>query len=319
MHFVAPAWLLLLIVIAAVAGVYLVLQLRRKKYVARFSNVELLASVAPRRPGWRRHLTFALLMIGLAVLTIGAAQPTAAVKVPRDRATVMIAIDVSLSMKATDVLPSRMDAARAGAKSFVDLLPPRINVGLVKFGGNASVVVPPTIDRDAVKRGIEGLAPQDSTAIGEAIFTCLDAIKTFSAQTTAKDDKPPPARIVLLSDGASNKGRSPLSAATAAKQAGVPVSTIAFGTDQGTVDLPGYGPQPVPADKTTLRAIADATGGSFHTAASVEELKSVYSNIGSQIGYTTTHKVVAWRFLVIGLLFTVAAASASLLWSGRLA
>ena len=319
MHFVAPVWLLLLIVIAAVSGVYALLQLRRKKYVARFSNVELLASVAPRRPGWRRHLTFALLMIGLTVLTIGAAQPTAAVKVPRDRATVMIAIDVSLSMKATDVLPSRMDAARAGARSFVDMLPPRINVGLVKFGGNASVVVPPTIDRDAVKRGIEGLAPQDSTAIGEAIFTCLDAIKTFSAQTTAKDDKPPPARIVLLSDGASNKGRSPLSAASAAKQAGVPVATIAFGTDQGTVDLPGYGPQPVPADKTTLHAIGDATGGSFHTAASGEELKSVYSNIGSQIGYTTAHKVVAWRFLVIGLLFTVAAAAASLLWSGRLA
>ncbi|HEY3090639.1 MAG TPA: VWA domain-containing protein [Jatrophihabitantaceae bacterium] len=319
MHFIAPAWLLLLIVIAAVTGVYAVLQLRRKKYVARFSNVELLASVAPRRPGWRRHLTFALLMIGLTVLTIGAAQPTAAVKVPRDRATVMIAIDVSLSMKATDVLPSRMDAARSGARAFVEMLPPRINVGLVKFGGNASVVVPPTIDRDAVKRGIDGLAPQDSTAIGEAIFTCLDAIKTFSAQTTAKDDKPPPARIVLLSDGASNKGRSPLSAASAAKQAGVPVSTIAFGTDQGTVDLPGYGPQPVPADKTTLHAIADATGGSFHTAASGEELRSVYANIGSQIGYTTAHKVVAWRFLVIGLLFTVAAAAASLLWSGRLA
>jgi Ca-activated chloride channel homolog len=319
MHFIAPAWLLLLIVIAAVTGVYAVLQLRRKKYVARFSNVELLASVAPRRPGWRRHLTFALLMIGLTVLTIGAAQPTAAVKVPRDRATVMIAIDVSLSMKATDVLPSRMDAARSGARTFVEMLPPRINVGLVKFGGNASVVVPPTIDRDAVKRGIDGLAPQDSTAIGEAIFTCLDAIKTFSAQTTARDDKPPPARIVLLSDGASNKGRSPLSAASAAKQAGIPVSTIAFGTDQGTVDLPGYGPQPVPADKTTLHAIADATGGSFHTAASGEELRSVYANIGSQIGYTTAHKVVAWRFLVIGLLFTVAAATASLLWSGRLA
>jgi Ca-activated chloride channel homolog len=319
MHFIAPAWLLLLIVIAAVTGVYAVLQLRRKKYVARFSNVELLASVAPRRPGWRRHLTFALLMIGLTVLTIGAAQPTAAVKVPRDRATVMIAIDVSLSMKATDVLPSRMDAARSGARTFVEMLPPRINVGLVKFGGNASVVVPPTIDRDAVKRGIDGLAPQDSTAIGEAIFTCLDAIKTFSAQTTARDDKPPPARIVLLSDGASNKGRSPLSAASAAKQAGIPVSTIAFGTDQGTVDLPGYGPQPVPADKTTLHAIADATGGSFHTAASGEELRSVYANIGSQIGYTTAHKVVAWRFLVIGLLFTVAAAAASLLWSGRLA
>jgi Ca-activated chloride channel family protein len=318
MHFVSPAWLLLLIVIAAVAAVYAVLQLRRKKYVARFSNVDLLASVAPRRPGWRRHLTFALLLVGLAVLTIGVAQPTAAVKVPRDRATVMIAIDVSLSMQATDVLPDRITAAKKGAKSFVDMLPPRINVGLVKFGGNASVVVPPTIDRDVLKKAIDGLQLQDSTAIGEAIFTSLDAIKTFSSQTTAKDDKPPPARVVLMSDGASNKGRSPMSAATTAKQASVPVSTIAFGTDSGTVDLPGYGPQPVPADKTTLRAVADATGGTFHTAASSEELRSVYSNIGSQIGFTTEHKVIAWRFLVVGLLFTVAAAAAALLWSGRL-
>jgi Ca-activated chloride channel family protein len=318
MHFVSPAWLLLLVVIAAVAAVYAVLQLRRKKYVARFSNVDLLASVAPRRPGWRRHLTFALLLVGLAVLTIGVAQPTAAVKVPRDRATVMVAIDVSLSMQATDVLPDRITAAKKGARSFVDLLPPRINVGLVKFGGNASVVVPPTIDRDVLKKAIDGLQLQDSTAIGEAISTSLDAIKTFSSQTTAKDDKPPPARIVLMSDGASNKGRSPMSAATTAKQAGVPVSTIAFGTDSGTVDLPGYGPQPVPADKTTLRAVAEATGGTFHTAASAEELRSVYSNIGSQIGFTTEHKVIAWRFLVVGLLFTVAAAAAALLWSGRL-
>ncbi|HEY7047626.1 MAG TPA: VWA domain-containing protein [Jatrophihabitantaceae bacterium] len=317
MHFLAPLWLLLLIVIAVVAGVYAVLQLRRKKYVARFSNVELLASVAPRRPGWRRHLTFALLLVGLAVLTVGVAQPTAAVKVPRDRATVMVAIDVSLSMDATDVLPNRFSAAKTGAKSFVDLLPPRINVGLVKFGGNASVVVPPTIDRDVLKKSIDDLKEQDSTAIGEAIETCLDAIKTFSAQTTAKDDKPPPARIVLLSDGASNKGRSPMSAAGDAKQQGVPVSTIAFGTDTGTVEVPGYGSQSVPADKTTLRAVANATGGSFHTAASAEELRSVYANIGSQIGYTTAHKVVAWRFLVIGLLFTLAAAGASLLWSGR--
>ncbi len=318
MHFLAPAWLLLLVVIAAVAGMYTVLQLRRKKYVARFSNVELLASVAPRRPGWRRHLTFALLLVGLSVLTIGVAQPTAAVKVPRDRATVMLAIDVSLSMQATDVLPDRISAAKRGAKAFIDLLPPRINVGLVKFGGNASVVVPPTIDRDVLKKSIDNLALQDSTAIGEAIFTSLDAIKTFSSQTTAKDDKPPPARIVLMSDGASNKGRSPLSAASTAKQDSVPVSTIAFGTDSGTVDLPGYGPQPVPADKTTLRAVADATSGTFHTAASAEELKSVYSNIGSQIGYTNAHKVIAWRFLAIGLLFTLAAAGAGLLWSGRL-
>lgn len=319
MHFVAPLWLLLLIVIAAGAGVYTVLQLRRKKYVARFSNVELLASVAPRRPGWRRHLTFALLMIGLAVLTVGVAQPTAAVKVPRDRATVVLAIDVSLSMKAVDVLPSRLQAAKTAAEEFVDLLPPRINVGLVKFGGSASVVVSPSIDRDAVKVAIEHLTTQDSTAIGEAIETSLESIKTFSQDATPAGDKPPAARIVLLSDGASNKGRSPMQGANDAKAASVPVSTIAFGKEDGVVDLPGYWPQPVPPDPQTLHAVADTTGGTFHTAASATELKQVYANIGSQIGYEKAQKVIAWRFLMVGLLFTLAAAGASLLWAGRLA
>ncbi len=186
----------------------MLLQLRRTKYVARFSNVELLGSVAPRRPGWRRHLTFALLLIGLSVLSVGVARPAAAVRVPRDRATVIMAIDVSLSMQATDVLPSRLQAAQQAAKKFVDLLPSRINLGLVSFGGSASVAGGRRrVDRDAVKTAIDKLRLQESTAIGEAVFTSLDAINVFGQATTAKGDKPPPARIVLLSDGANNKGR----------------------------------------------------------------------------------------------------------------
>jgi Ca-activated chloride channel family protein len=319
MHFVSPGWLLLLIPAAALLAGYVIAQLRRKRFVVRFTNVELLASVAPTRPGWRRHVTFALLLTSLAVLTVGTAQPTAAVRVPRDRATVMVAIDVSLSMQATDVLPDRISAAKTAAKQFVDLLPPRINVGLVKFGGNASVVVPPTIDRGSLKVAIDNnLQLQDSTAIGEAVFTCLDAINVFAKATTSRGDKPPPARIVLMSDGANNKGRTPEQAAAAAKRAGVEVSTIAFGTDTGTVNIPGYGPQAVPADKPTLHNLAQATGGSFHVAASAEALQSVYTNIGQQIGYTTTHKVISWRFLAIGLLLALTAAGTSMLWAGRL-
>ncbi len=318
MSFAAPQWLLLLLVVAALAAVYVVLQLRRKKYVARFSNVALLASVAPRRPGWRRHLTFALLLISLAVLSIGVAHPSGDVKVPRDRATVMLAIDVSLSMQATDVLPSRIEAAQTAAKEFVDELPPRINVGLVKFGGEASVVVPPTIDRDSVKVAIDGLQLQDSTAIGEAVFTCLDSITTFSKATTAKNDQPAPARIVLMSDGASNKGRRVTDAEQAALKASVPVSTIAFGTDYGTVTIDGE-QVPVQADKQTLQDLADTTHGSFHTAASAQELQGVYKDIGSQIGYTTARRDISYRFLVTGLLFALAAGGSSLLWSGRLA
>ncbi|SDJ21278.1 Ca-activated chloride channel family protein [Frankineae bacterium MT45] len=316
--FLSPIWLLLLLLVAAAAVMYVVVQLRRKKYAARFSNVSLLASVAPKRPGWRRHLTFALLLLGITVLTIGLAQPTASVRVPRDRATVMLAIDVSQSMQATDVLPNRIEAAKAAAKSFVDLLPSRINVGLVKFAGSASVVVSPTTDRDSLKVAIDSFQLENSTAIGEAIYTCLDAISLFSKSSTAKNDKPAPARIVLMSDGSNTKGRDPLDAAQAAKSVGVAVSTIAFGTDSGTVTVQGE-TIPVPADKATLKAVADDTGGTFHTAASAEELRQVYQNIGSQIGYTTSHKIVSWRFMLLGLLLLFGASATSLLWGGRLA
>lgn len=317
MTFLAPQWLLLLVAVAALVGAYVVVQLRRKTFVARFSNVELLGSVAPRRPGWRRHLTFALLLIGLSVLSVGVAKPTAAVRVPRERATVIMAIDVSLSMEATDVLPSRLAAAKSAARAFVDLLPARINLGLVSFGGNASLLVAPTVDRNVVKTAIDRLELQQSTAIGEAVFTSLEAISVFSQATTARGDKPPPARIVLLSDGANNKGRPVESAALAARQDGVQVSTIAFGTDGGTVTFDGQ-TVPVPADKVALQALAQATGGSFQAAASEQELRSVYANIGSQIGYTIQHRDISWRFLLAGVLCVIAAAASAMLWAGRL-
>jgi Ca-activated chloride channel family protein len=317
MHFIAPAWLWLLVLVVALLAAYVLLQLRRTKYVARFSNLELLGSVAPRRPGWRRHLTFALLLVGLTVLTVGVAQPTAAVRVPRDRATVVLAVDVSLSMEATDVLPSRIDAAKAAGKKFVGLLPSRINLGLVAFGGNASVLVSPTVDRAPVEAAIKGLKLQESTAIGEAIFTSLQAITVFGQATTAKGDKPPPARIVLLSDGTNTVGRPVSAAVDAAKKAGVQVSTIAFGTDNGTVTYQGD-TIPVPADKQALQQIAEDTGGTFHTAASVQELEQVYKNIGQQIGYTTKQRDVSWRYMTVGLLVLLAAAGTSMLWSGRL-
>jgi Ca-activated chloride channel family protein len=317
MHFLSPIYLLFLIPVALLVALYLIVQFRRKAYVARFSNVELLGSVAPRRPGWRRHLTFALLLVGLAVLSVGVAKPSAAVQVPRDRATVVLAIDVSPSMEATDVLPTRIGAAKAAAKTFVGLLPPRINLGLVDFGGAANLLVPPTLNRSQVKVQIDKMKLQNSTAIGEAIFTSLQSIQVFASQSTAKGDKPPPARIVLLSDGSNTVGRPLSQAIAAAKRASVSVSTIAFGTPTGTVSIQGH-VQAVPADDDALRQIATSTGGSFHTAASEQELRSVYRDIGSQIGYTTVHRDISWRFMLTGLLFLFAAGGAAMLWSGRL-
>jgi Ca-activated chloride channel family protein len=296
---------------------YLLVQLRRRKFIARFSNTSLLASVVPRRPGWRRHLTFALLLLALTILSLGVARPTAAVRVPQEKATVMLAIDVSLSMQATDVLPDRLDAAKQAAVQFAGLLPKRINLGLVKFGRNGSVLVPPTLDRDAFKRAVGGLQLEPYTAIGEGVFSCLDALKTFGQSSTATGDKPAPARIVLLSDGYNTIGRTPAEAAAAAKKANTPVSTIAFGTDTGTVTVEGQTTL-VPADKTTLKGLAQTTGGTFHTAASASELASVYKDIGSQIGYTTAQRDISWRFMIAGLLAALAAGAVSLLWSGRL-
>src|SRR5690348_6342767 len=169
--FQSAAWLWLLVGVAAMLAAYVLIQLQRKKFVARFSNVELLGSVAPRRPGWRRHLTFALVLLALTFLSFGLARPSRATQIPRERATVIVAIDVSLSMEATDVLPSRLSVAKTAGVEFVDHIPSRINVGLVSFGGTASLLVSPTLDRDAVKRAISGLMLQESTAIGEAIFS----------------------------------------------------------------------------------------------------------------------------------------------------
>ncbi|MEO9240312.1 MAG: VWA domain-containing protein, partial [Jatrophihabitantaceae bacterium] len=196
MHFRSPYWLFVLVAVAAVALAYLLVALRRRRFAARFSNTSLLASVVPRRPGWRRHLTFALLLVALTVLSLGVAGPTKTVRVPQERATVMLAIDVSLSMQATDVLPSRLQAAQQAAAEFADLLPKQINLGLVKFGRAGNVLVPPTQDRDAVKRAIAGLQLEQFTAIGEGVFACLDALNTFSQASATSGEKPAPARIV---------------------------------------------------------------------------------------------------------------------------
>jgi Ca-activated chloride channel family protein len=187
----------------------------------------------------------------------------------------------------------------------------------VKFGRAGNVLVPPTLDRESVKRSISSLQLEQYTAIGEAVFACLDAINTFSQSSTAVNERPAPARIVLLSDGYNTVGRKVADAAAAAKKANTPVSTIAFGTDSGTVEVEGQ-IQPVPSDKPTLRGLAQATGGSFHTAASADELKSVYNDIGSQIGYTTLQRDISWRFMLAGLLCAISAGAVSLLWAGRL-
>ena len=316
--FLSPGWLSLLLAVAALLAFYVVQQMRRKAYAVRFANLDLLGKLAPRRPGWRRHLAFALLLLGLVSLTTAMAKPTKDTRVPRDRATVMMAIDVSLSMRAEDVEPNRLEAAQAAAKEFVGLLPPRINLGLVTFSGTASVAVAPTTDRAAVLRAIDSLELAERTAIGEAIFSCLDAIRAFQAQLQGQEGaEAAPARLVLMSDGSNTWGRSPEQAVGAAKQVEIPVSTIAFGTDTGFIELEGDRVA-VPVNHEQLQGIAEGTGGSYYAAASAEELSSVYRDLGSQIGYTVERREVTTWFVGAGLLLAFAAAGAALLWSNRL-
>jgi Ca-activated chloride channel family protein len=317
MTFQSPLWLLALLVVAALVAFYVVLQLRRKAYAARFTNVALLGSLVPKRPGWRRHLAFGIVALGLATLVVSLAVPSTEVRVPREKATVVMAVDVSLSMQATDIEPDRFQAMQKAAKEFVDVLPERINLGLVSFAGTATTLVPPTTDRLQVEQAIDNLDLAEATAIGEAVFTSLTAIENFQSSLSAGDAEAAPARIVLLSDGQTTVGREDTQAIDAARAAGVPVSTIAFGTDYGTLELDGE-TVPVPVDRAALEQIADQTGGSYSEAASAAELEQVYADLGSQIGYTTEPQDVSYWFVRFGVLFALLGAVLSLLWTNRL-
>lgn len=314
--FLAPQLLWLLLAVPALLVAYVLLQRRRRRLAVRFTNLELLAQVAPRRPGWRRHAAAAGLLASLALLVLAAARPVQEVQVPRERATIVLAVDVSLSMRATDVDPTRLAAAQAAARNFVADLPDRLNVGLVTFAAAGRVVVPPTTEHAAVERALADLELSEYTAIGEAIFTALDAVR--QAPPNPDDPEAPvPAAIVLLSDGETTVGRPNSDGVRAAVDAGVPVSTIAFGTPAGTVEINGV-LQPVPVDVQALEEIARGTGGRAYAAASADELAEVYADIGSDVGYTTEEEETTHRWATAALLVLLVTAGTSLAASGRL-
>lgn len=315
-EFRAAERLWLLIGVGLLAVSYLVMLRRRRSYAVRFTNLALLDTVAPKRPGWRRHLPAILLLAALAGMVGAFAQPARLERVPRERATIIVAIDTSLSMEATDVRPNRLKAAQAAAKSFVNLLPKRLNVGLVTFNGIAQIKVPPTQERDQLLAEIDQLRLGERTAIGEAIYASLEAIRSAPA---GEDGKAVPARIVLMSDGSTTVGRPDAQASAAAKKAKVPVSTIAFGTPEGTIEIEGQpGPVSVAVNPGALEKIANATDGTAFTAATGDELKAVYSDIGSSVGFTTEQRDITGTFVGTSLVALFAAALLSQLWFSRL-
>jgi Ca-activated chloride channel homolog len=352
MTFAAPALLLGLLLVPLALVVYRFVQRRRSRYAVRFTNVDLLGNLVPRTPAWRRHVPPALYLGAIAALVLALARPSMLVAVPREQATIILTMDVSGSMTAVDVEPSRLAAAQKAASDFVDQLPSTFKVGLVAFSTAPRVVVEPTTDRAALHAALNNLRAQGGTALGDAITTSLEAAgldpasvatgPTASPNPSASPSASPsptatPApsasgatgttsqpivATVLLSDGANSTGQlEPIPAAEQAAALGVPVYTIALGTAEGVVTVHDDQGFPhvlnVPPDTDTLAAIAETTGGRFFEAPTAEDLAQIYQGLGSRIGYTNEEQEVTQWFAAAGLLLVVAGAGLAAHWFNR--
>ncbi|MEU1901513.1 VWA domain-containing protein [Nocardiopsis dassonvillei] len=314
MTFLEPQRLWWLLLVVALVAAYVFAQTRRREYTMRFTNLALLNQVAPHRPDVRRHVPAVLFTVTIGVLIASMALPAMPVQQPRERATIMVAVDVSLSMAANDIDPNRLEAAKKSAQGFVETLPDRFNVGLVAFSSTATVVSSPTHDHQAVIGSIENLQLGPGTAIGEGVFASLESISSFDEDA---DVDPPPSAIVLLSDGENTSGRDISQAVAVAAEQEVPVSTIAFGTGAAMIEIDGY-QVPADIDKEALRGLASDTGGHFYEAESETELDEVYEDIGSSLGTELVHEEIVTRFVLAAIVLAMATAVTSLLWFQRL-
>lgn len=307
LSFFHPERLWILLLVPVLLGLYWML-LNRGGNRARRSGTDSLHRVLPQQAAWKRHVAVIAAVLSLTALVVAFAQPKDVVNVPRERATVVLAIDVSRSMEATDVDPNRLDAAKVAAEGFVDLLPPGFNVSLIAFAGTASVIVPPTQDRNLVKASIQNLVLAPSTAIGEGIYASLDALNLVPPDPD-KPDEPTPGAIVLLSDGYTNIGRSSAEAARDSKDAGFPIYTIAYGTPNGYVVSNGRRER-VPVNPAELNAVARESGGEAFEAGSSAELTRVYSSIARSVGYEQVDQEVTEFYAGIALLLAIIASLA---------
>lgn len=321
MSFLSGWRLLLLLAPLALLAAYLLVQRRRHAQVVRFTSVDLLDSVAPARSGWQRHVPAAGVLLAMIAMVIAFAQPVMAVPTPLDRATIVLTLDTSASMSATDVAPSRLVAAQEKAREFVDKLPDGVQVGLVTFDVSSRLLVAPTTDKAQVLAALETLSTGPGTATADGISTALAAV-----QGVPKGDsgKPTPAAIVLMSDGTPTVAANdadPVAAAEAASaeagKAGVPVDTIAFGTENGTVNVRGED-VPVPVDTAAMAAIAQQSGGQSFAAETGDQLGSIYDTLTHDIAWTTKTQEVSALFAGIALMLAIAAAVAALLWTQRI-
>jgi len=293
-----------LLVVPVLLLVYLAWNLAKKSRVR--TDLGTLAVLFPKRKAWKRHVAVLAAIASLASLTLAWAMPNGFVDVPKDRATVFLVVDVSLSMQATDVSPNRLKAAQDAAKEFVNELPTGFNVSLISFAATASLLVPPTTDRDMVNTAIDNLKLLQSTAIGEGIYAALDALALIPPDPDHPND-PPPVVIVLISDGESNTGKPSDQAARDAKTMQIPVFTIAYGTPSGYIIDERGQKNPVPVNKEELRNIANISGGKAYSADSLSQLREVYSGISRSVGYERQESEITEQFVGYAAIFGVVA------------
>ena len=320
MSFGRPAMLVALVAVALLGVLWWWLDRRRQTDAVRFATPALLPNLVGAKPGRRRILPFALLLAGIAVLTVAAARPHARVRVPRHEATILLAVDVSRSMTARDVAPTRGAAARKAADAFLAEIPSVYRVGVIGVGSRAFVAIPPTIDRVLVHDALANLTQSEGTALGDSIALGVRIAK----RQRSSDGFVPPTSMLLISDGARDGGRTaPLAAAKRARAAHVPVSTVLIGTGNGIVNVPltgGYHEQiRVPANGGALQAIAKTSGGRFYRARSAAALRSVYKELATRVGHTTTNREIADVFAGGGIVLLLASVALSLTWFRRAA
>jgi Ca-activated chloride channel family protein len=302
-----PLALLGLLAVPLVVLPYAAAQRRRLRYAVRFTNLDVLAGVVGRGAAWRRHLPAVLALAAVVALVLAAARPQRTVAVPREQATVMLVTDVSASMAARDVEPTRLEAARDAALRFVDEVPDELRVGLVAFDQAPQRLASPTRDHEDVVAAIESLRTGPGTATGDGLAEALQAIRDDGAGGEGR----PPAAIVLLSDGKQTVGRDPIPVAREARRLGIPIWTVALGTDTGVVAL-GGGLVPVPPDRETMREIARLSGGRAFDVSDAEELSEIYQRLGSRLGSETEVRELTAAFAAAGLVLLVGAVAGSL-------
>ena len=352
MTFADPQLLIALLLVPLAVAAYVYVQRRRSRYAVRFTNVDLLSNLVPRAPAWRRHVPAALYLVAISALVIALARPSMVLAVPREQATIILTMDVSRSMRATDVDPTRLAAAQKAASDFVNQLPASFKVGMVVFSTESRIVVTPTINRTAIHDAINSLVADGGTALGDAIVSSLKAAGLTvssgpnvppapSASPSAPPasgspspsasggpsaspgpSQPPLVATVLLSDGANSTGAlQPLDAARQAAALGVPIYTIALGTADGVVDVPNQQGQlrqlSVPPDPQTLAAIAEMTGGRSFTAPTSADLAQIYQSLGSRVGFTNEEREVTQLFAAAGIVLVLAGAGLAAHWFNR--